>query len=337
VPVLEIPAQIDGLGASSQRPRINPGFDPTRCPSLTSEDFYAFSRIDGNASLRELVLMLGLGVERGIGLLSKLHGVGAFLLEGETAESVASRLAELAEASSKDASEIELDADEVLALSEDNVLAEDERIEILLRMRAVRTGDPNKLLGVSNQASIAQIKKAHRRLSKRFHPDRYYGKDTGSFGPRLALVFESLTKAWSSLQVKHGGRSKSVAHSRKTEAAAFFERATAEESQGRFEDALKLYDAASQAHSLARYLRRAATCAMRVGLLDDAERYAREALEKRMDDPSYWRVLADVLCAAFRLQEAEEVLVQAAQIKTENDVLAAEIASDLAEVRRQIG
>ena len=54
----------------------------------------------------------------------------------------------------------------------------------------------------------------------------------------------------------------------------------------------------------------------------------------RPNDPSSARLLARAFRAAGKLADAEEVLVMAMALKSENDVLTAELRNDLAEVRR---
>jgi len=53
-------------------------------------------------------------------------------------------------------------------------------------------------------------------------------------------------------------------------------------------------------------------------------------------DVSSARLLASAFRAAGKLSDAEEVLVMAMALKSENDVLTAELRHDLADVRRLI-
>jgi hypothetical protein len=66
----------------------NPGFDPLRA-GIGHEEYFVFSRIDGVATLREIVAMSGLAVPRAIEILQKLREVGAVLLPGEVPPPVA--------------------------------------------------------------------------------------------------------------------------------------------------------------------------------------------------------------------------------------------------------
>lgn len=52
------------------------------------------------------------------------------------------------------------------------------------------------LFGLTRSASRTEIKQAYFGLSKAFHPDRWYRKDTGVFGERLEDVFKWLNRAY---------------------------------------------------------------------------------------------------------------------------------------------
>ena len=117
-------------------------------------------------------------------------------------------------------------------------------------------------------------------------------------------------------------------------AESLFEQACNEEVRGQEKDALKLFAAAVRVNPNPRYLRRAARCALNARELAIAYEYAKQAVSMRSKDPSYARVLADVYRAQRKLKEAEALLVQALQWKTENDVLARELKADLDKLRK---
>src|SRR5687768_9253969 len=92
----EIPSEIPGFGSAQLAPRANPAFTPGG--DITTEDYFVLSRCDGRASAREIILMVGLGNDRGCSIIAKLRRLGAVLLPGETPESVAATAAERREA-----------------------------------------------------------------------------------------------------------------------------------------------------------------------------------------------------------------------------------------------
>ena len=52
------------------------------------------------------------------------------------------------------------------------------------------------LFGVNTSASAAEIKRAYFKLSKRFHPDRYFRKNLGPYGDRLHRIFKRVSEAY---------------------------------------------------------------------------------------------------------------------------------------------
>jgi curved DNA-binding protein CbpA len=54
----------------------------------------------------------------------------------------------------------------------------------------------HELLGVEPDADLRTIKRAFFALSKDFHPDRYFRRRTGPFGPRLERIFKRIALAY---------------------------------------------------------------------------------------------------------------------------------------------
>lgn len=237
-------------------------------------------------------------------------------------------------------------ADEMAALAEDNALGETDRRRILAICRLLDGRDPHALLGVSAGADAKTLKRAYFKLSKDIHPDRYYGKPLGSFGTKMAQAFEAVSRAYARLTdtSAHGkkgpGGSSTHLETRdepqtpQSYAAELFDRACQLEVQGDAMGAMKLFAAAVRVDAQLRYLRRAASCALAAGQPRSAVEYAKKAQLQAPNDPSSARLLAAAFRAAGKLTDAEEVLVMAMALKSENDTLTAELRHDLAEVRR---
>jgi curved DNA-binding protein CbpA len=229
---------------------------------------------------------------------------------------------------------------ELAALREDIVLDEGSRRLILAMARLADGRDPWALLGVPAGADPRHLKRAYFKLSKEIHPDRYYGQRLGSFTQRLPFVFEALSRAYSRLTSTE--RPRSEAQVGKAEqpqtpqeyAAELFDRACQLETGGDHLDAMKLFAAAVRVDSQPRYLRRAASCALAARQPRSAVEYAKKAYSLAPNDPSSARLLAAAFRAAGKLSDAEEVLIMAMALKSENDILTSELRNDLAEVRR---
>ena len=63
--------------------------------------------------------------------------------------------------------------------------------------RKVQAGNYFDVLGVDGSVGRRELKRAYFRMSKIFHPDRYYQKEMGSFRPWLTEIFETMSRALS--------------------------------------------------------------------------------------------------------------------------------------------
>jgi tetratricopeptide (TPR) repeat protein len=235
-------------------------------------------------------------------------------------------------------------AEELIALAEPCDLDDAERRRILALARLADGRDPYALLGVPPGTGPKQLKRAYFRLSKAIHPDRFYGRQLGSFANRLPRVFETVSRTYERLtnpdRANHSGGHHAVTSEQpqtpQEYAAELFERACAVEIGGDALGAMKLFAAAVRIDPQTRFMRRAASCALAAGQPKTALEYAKKAQSQAPDDASAARLLAAAFRATGKLGDAEEVLVMAMALKTGNDVLHNELRNDLAEVRRQL-
>lgn len=321
------------------------------------EEYFLFSRIDGTQTLRDVLFASGLPIDKAIAAVQKLHAIGALALPNAPAPAkpqpkltvpgaVAKQRAPQASGwdgamAAHDLALLEPTKEEQDALAEPIEMDDDDRRRILAMARVI--GDPYALLGVEQGAEAKTIKRAYFTLSKAIHPDRYYGKKLGSFAHRTAAVFEATARAYARLTSPERAGSSGASTTATTQqqpqtpqeyAAELFDRACQLEIGGDALDAMKLFAAAVRVDPQVRYLRRAASCALAAEQPRSAVEYAKKAHSLLPNDPSSARLLAAAFKAAGKLSDAEEVLVMAMALKSENDVLTAELRNDLAEVRR---
>ena len=160
------------------------------------------------------------------------------------------------------------------------------------------------------------------------------------FAGRLSVAFEAVSRAYAQLtSTEPRAVLQRAVHAEQPQtpleyAAELFDRACTLEVGGDHMGAMKLFAAAVRIDAQIRYLRRAASCAIAAGQPRSALEYAKKAQSQAPEDPSAARLLASAFRAAGKLADAEEVLVMAMALKTENDVLSNELRNDLAEVRR---
>ncbi|KAB2883465.1 MAG: hypothetical protein F9K40_22990, partial [Kofleriaceae bacterium] len=68
---MSVPPAIPDVGATTQRLRQNPAFDPLKA-GFGTEEYFVWSRFDGNTTVKDLILMTGLPTERAIEIVRLL-------------------------------------------------------------------------------------------------------------------------------------------------------------------------------------------------------------------------------------------------------------------------
>ncbi len=229
---------------------------------------------------------------------------------------------------------------ELAVLAAELEVAEPERRTILAMARRIGA-DPWTILGVVKGSDPGALKKVYFRLSKEVHPDRYYGKRLGPLAPILTNVFESVSRAYTTLTEAKKQRDRAPSNASSPQAPAdhaieLFDRGCAAEVSGDLAGALQLFAASLRVDPQLRVFRRGASCALAAKQPKLALEYAKKAQTLASEDPSNARLLARAFRANGELPAAEEVLVFALALPIDNDSLMAELRADLVVVRKQL-
>jgi curved DNA-binding protein CbpA len=176
-----------GISAESDEaregtPRLATGYDPTSL-SLSPEEGFVLSRIDGSTPWSLLREISGLPPERVDRCLERWLGEGVLEMDGARP---AARIEP--ERAAPEASRSEEDLDPGLELDLDvqrRVLEFESRLD----------ESYHEILGVEPSAEPREIKRAYFRLSREFHPDRYFRREIGPFARRLERIFRKLLEA----------------------------------------------------------------------------------------------------------------------------------------------
>lgn len=89
-----------------------------------------------------------------------------------------------------------LDPAQQALLDEACDLTRAERLHLLVLDRDLGRKSHWEILGLRGAPSERDIKKAYFSLSKKYHPDTYFGRNTGSFAPIIARVFGGIKAAY---------------------------------------------------------------------------------------------------------------------------------------------
>ena len=175
--------------------------------SLTAAEGYLLSRIDGLTSWRLLREIGGIPPEEVDRCLSRWLEDGLIEVVGG-AEQRASASGRDAASSDEAAGEREPPVDAAKAPSQPRPLPQidetaldpdlDLDLDVQRRILEFEAGlliPYHELLGVAKGAEPKAVKRAYFKLSKEFHPDRYFRRQIGCYGERLERIFKKVLEA----------------------------------------------------------------------------------------------------------------------------------------------
>ena len=216
-------------------PEPTPDVDPKSLDvEPTPEEFFILSRVDGTMTVGQIGKTSGLGSKKTLKCIENLWQYGLIQLPGQpppasgvdstgsagdstassqdtdtssTSTSSSTRDRSKTKDSSKKSRPIrdrfptswdEFDFDEEL-LDQQVELEDDFKQEVLFVYDQLDYVNHYELLGVNPDAGRRQLRSSYFRMSKRFHPDRFYKKILGDYERRIEKIFQRVTKAYQTL------------------------------------------------------------------------------------------------------------------------------------------
>jgi hypothetical protein len=176
----------EGLGPSTlipQRGKVS----PRELATLGAEEGFVLSRVDGHTTLEEICLLVPIDPPVTQVILRRLAEIGAIEVPG-----VPRTLPRIS-------------ASMPVTTEEPAVQAMDDahRKRIDHFFSGLETRNAFELLEIEQSADAREVKRAYFRLSKEFHPDRYFGKDIGDdYKEKLNRIFQAVKAAFELLSDK---------------------------------------------------------------------------------------------------------------------------------------
>lgn len=174
---------VSGLGPETLVPKSRPGAFANM--KLSAEEGFVLSRVDGRTTVGQLVLLVPFEAEVTVVILKQLVKLGAIEIPGADISVGLPALQPEVPASTMGDSLLDgIDLTVEQARRIDDFFAGLER------------KDAFELLETTREADKKEIKRAYFKLSKEFHPDRFFGKHIGPYGERLSRIFQSVKQAF---------------------------------------------------------------------------------------------------------------------------------------------
>lgn len=170
--------------------------------SLSAEDAFVLSRIDGRASTHLLCQLSGLGTKRTIQILTRLRSEGLIIVGNEKPQQPKRKPPEPVPSKPVVAVGLALHVEaHELAMDDASIdLSLDEKKLILGYHKVLGTVDLFTLLEVPYDAPLKVIRRSYFAKSKQFHPDRFYTRNLGRYKEMLAAIFKQLSMAYQVLE-----------------------------------------------------------------------------------------------------------------------------------------
>jgi hypothetical protein len=158
------------------------------------QEAFLLSRIDGSTSERDIVMLTGFDATTVSTLIDRLHQLGAIVLEAPPktpADKIPIAAIPIAEGSAAayDPRELESPADLDLAKKR-------EILDLYARLEGLSYYE---LLGVPPQAEKKDLRRGYYARAPAYHPDKFFGKNLGTFKSKMESIFGKLTVAYETL------------------------------------------------------------------------------------------------------------------------------------------
>ena len=169
----QIPALIDGINFESL--------------SLTPEDFFVLSRINGLLTVKEISQMVGFPIEKTLACMRKFldNKVISFKVKEEKTKPVVSEQSSFVQILDRE--------DKDPALSQ---IPRTFRNRLLLFWDGLEKKNFFEILEVTPSSEADDIHKSYLRLVKDFHPDSLHGKESGHYKEKMEKIFEKIQEAY---------------------------------------------------------------------------------------------------------------------------------------------
>jgi hypothetical protein len=169
---------------------------PLAALGLGPEEGFVLSRVDGRTRLDELLQLVPFPPSQTVEILRRLWIAGAIEIPGHAPPIIVDKPAAPGPppAPARPASSATVQVPQGVPPGVDLTLEQVRQIDAVFS--ELQSRNAFDLLGVPRTADKKEVKRAYFKLSKEFHPDRFYGKKLGPYGDRLAQIFQAVKSAF---------------------------------------------------------------------------------------------------------------------------------------------
>lgn len=210
----------EGLGPGTLVPQR--GKAPSEEPSLGPDEGFVLSRVDGQTSLEEICLLVPFDEPVTMVILRRLWEIGAIEVPGVArtmrparpspsqtnlpqqgtpeplVDAPTSKYEEKRTTKVARPAEVPPNFDKEAPVP----LSAEQKARIDAFYAVIDTSNAFELLEVDRTVDDRGVKRAYFKLSKEFHPDRFFGRELGPYHERLTKIFQAIKAAFELLSHK---------------------------------------------------------------------------------------------------------------------------------------
>lgn len=249
---------------------------------LTPQDKKMLTMVDGKKTIKDLINSSWIGSFEAMKILYVLWSIG--ILEPK----------EL----------VEKPIEEIETLSIDDILQPVSEEEEVFKRRVekvystLNTLTPYELLEVDRTIDEENLIKNYYRLSKEFHPDRYFLSGDPSLKDKLSIIFDAITNAYNRLKEEISSKEKEYVAATKTDKEKVLDLSNKEESEKQFKKGIEEF---------------------KKGNFRESVECLKRATKLQPDNAKYWNYLSLSLTKIPNsFQDAEEALYKAIKLEPNN-------------------
>ncbi len=198
----------EGLGPGTLVPQR--GRLPIDDPKVGADEGFVLSRVDGRTSLEEILMLVPFEEPVTMVILRRLWEMGAIEVPGVARimkrPTGPMHIVEVPQPHvthpPAEPKVIRANPHEASTDDAEGKLAGEVAKRIDLFYHSLDTRNAFELLEIERGAAVKDVKRAYFKLSKEFHPDRYFGRDLGDYRDKLSKIFQAIKAAFELLSDK---------------------------------------------------------------------------------------------------------------------------------------
>jgi hypothetical protein len=186
---------LSGLAPKDAVPRFRSA-EPLAALGLGPEEGFVLSRVDGATRLGELLQLVPFPPDQTVSILKRLWIAGAIEIPGHAPPVMVEKGAAKPTPPPQRPSASGAAIPAMGRVPGDLQLTFEQAGAIDEKFAEINVKNAFELLGVARGCDKKDVKRAYFKLSKDFHPDRFYGKNLGPYKERLSQIFNAVKAAF---------------------------------------------------------------------------------------------------------------------------------------------